>query len=61
MSTKELREKAHQTVDAVPEQQLPRFVAILDEITAMMADVDFDAKVKSLIETNRGLLERLAK
>lgn len=61
MSTQELREKAHKTVDAVPEEQLPRFVAILDEIKAMIADVDFDAKVKGLIETNRGLLERLAK
>jgi len=61
MSTNELREKAHKAVDAVPEEQLPRFVVILDEIKAMMADVDLDAKVKNIIEANRGLLERLAK
>ncbi|MEO5584843.1 MAG: hypothetical protein ABIQ75_05260 [Flavobacteriales bacterium] len=61
MSTKELREKAHKAIDTVPEEQLPRFLVILDEIKAMMAEVDLDAKVKDIIDANRGLLERLAK
>lgn len=61
MSTSELREKAHKAIDAVPEDQLPRFVAIIDEIKGMMADVEFDSKVKDIIDANRGLLERLAK
>ena len=61
MSTEELREKAHKAIETLPDEQLPRFLAILEEIQAMMAEVDFDAKVKSVIEANRGLLERLAK
>lgn len=60
MSTKELREKAHKTVDAVPDDKLKRFVSIIDEVKAMLDEAEFDARVKRIIDENRGLLQRLA-
>lgn len=60
MSTKELREKAHKTVDAVPDDKLQRFVSIIDEVKAMLDEAEFDARVKRIIDENRGLLQRLA-
>lgn len=61
MSTKELREKAHKAVDAIPEDKLQRFVSIMEEIKDMMKETEFDARVKRIIDENRGLLQRLAK
>jgi|GEM_PF-1269423 hypothetical protein len=60
MNTKELREKAHKTVDAVPDDKLQRFVSIIDEVKAMLDEAEFDARVKRIIDENRGLLQRLA-
>ncbi|MDX9750499.1 MAG: hypothetical protein RBT71_05415 [Flavobacteriales bacterium] len=60
MSTKELREKAHKTLDAVPDNKLQRFVSIIDEVKAMLDEADLDARVKRIIDENRGLLQRLA-
>ena len=61
MSTQELRERAHKTVDAIPADKLQRFVAIMDEVKDMMKEAEFDARVKRIIDENRGLLHRLAK
>lgn len=61
MSTKELRNKAHKAVDAVPEDKLQRFVSIMEEVKDMLKEAEFDARVKQVIEKNRGLLQRLAK
>lgn len=61
MSTKELREKAHKTVDAIPDEKLQRFVAIMEEIKDLMKESEFDARVKRIIDKNRNLLQRLAK
>ena len=61
MSTKELRDKAHKAVDAIPEDKLQRFVSIMEEIKDMMKESEFDARVKRIIDENRGLLQRLAK
>ena len=61
MSTKELREKAHKAVDAIPEDKLQRFVSIMEEVKDMMKETEFDARVKRIIDENRGLLQRLAK
>lgn len=60
MSTKELREKAHRTVDAIPDDKLQRFVAIMDEVQDLLNEAEIDARVKRIIEENRGLLQRLA-
>jgi hypothetical protein len=61
MSTKELREKAHKAVDAVPDDKLQRFVSIMEEVKDMLKEAEFDTRVKQVIEKNRGLLQRLAK
>jgi hypothetical protein len=61
MSTKELRDKAHKAVDAVPDDKLQRFVSIMEEVKDMLKEAEFDARVKQIIEKNRGLLQRLAK
>lgn len=61
MSTKELREKAHKTVDAIPDDKLQRFVSIMEEVKDIMKEAEFDARVKRIIDENRGLLQRLAK
>lgn len=61
MSTKELRDQAHRTVDAIPDDKLQRFVSIMDEVKDMLKEAEFDARVMRIIEENRGLLQRLAK
>lgn len=60
MTTKELREKAHKTVDAVPDDKLQRFVSIIEQVKGMLDEAEFDARVKRIIEEKRGLLQRLA-
>ncbi|MFZ1691689.1 MAG: hypothetical protein WAT74_00710 [Flavobacteriales bacterium] len=60
MSTKELRDKAHQAVDAIPDDKLERFVAILSEVQQILRDAEFDARVKRILDENRGLMQRLA-
>jgi hypothetical protein len=61
MSTKELREKAQQTLDSIPDEMLPRFIQVMEEVKGIIKEAEFDARVKRLIEENRGLLQRLAK
>lgn len=60
MSTKELRDQAHQTIDAIPEDKLERFVAILSEVQQILRDTEFDARLKRILDENRGLIQRLA-
>lgn len=60
MSTKELREKAHRTVDAIPDDKLQRFVSIIDEVKEMLSESEFDARVKRILDEKRGLFKRLA-
>lgn len=60
MSTKELREKAHKTVDAIPDDKLQRFVSIMEEVRDMLKDAEFEARVKRILDENRGLMKRLA-
>lgn len=60
MSTKELRDKAHRAVDAIPDEKLKQFVEVLDQINALLNEAEFDARVKKIIDENRGLLQRLA-
>lgn len=59
MSTKELRDKAHKTVDAIPEDKLQRFVTIMDEVKEMLSEAEFDARVKRILDEKRDLFERL--
>jgi hypothetical protein len=61
MSRQELLSKIQKTAEAIPEEQLPRFVSIMDQIKEMLDEAEFDARVKRIIDENRGLLERLAK
>ncbi len=61
MSRKELLTKVQETAGSIPTEQLPRFVSIMDQIKEMLDEAEFDARVKRIIEENRGLLERLAK
>lgn len=60
MSTKELREKAHRTVDSIPDDKLQRFVSIMDEVKDMLKEAEFEARVKRILDENRGLMKRLA-
>lgn len=61
MSRQELLSRVQKTAEAIPEEQLPRFVSIMDQIKEMLDEAEFDARVKRIIDENRGLLERLAK
>ena len=61
MSRKELLTKVQETAGSIPTEQLLRFVSIMDQIKEMLDEAEFDARVKRIIEENRGLLERLAK
>src|SRR5690606_31142202 len=49
MSTQELREKAHKAVDAVPDDRLQHFVAILEQVKEMLDEAEFDTRVKRII------------
>ena len=60
MSTKELREKAHRTVDAIPEHQLERFAAMIEKISTSFNEPEFDTLVNRIIEDDREVIRRLA-
>lgn len=47
-------------VRKVPGDRLSHVVTIMEEIQKMMKEVEFEARVKRIIDTNRGLLQRLA-
>ena len=61
MSRQELLARIQQTAESLQTEQLPRFISIIDQIKEMLEESELDARVKRIIDENRGLLERLAK
>lgn len=37
------------------------FVPIMDEVKEMLGEAEFDARVKRILDENRGLMKRLAR
>ncbi len=61
MSTKELREKAQQAIENIPDKALVKLIELLEELRILPVDKQSDdALIERIINENRGLLKRLA-
>lgn len=62
MSTKELREKAQQAIENIPDKALVKLIELLEELRFVSVDKQSDdALIERIINENRDVLSRLAK